>query len=96
LEELVLELCDAHGIDRPHVNARVEGRERDFFWPHVRLIVEADSYAWHRAPSTLDDDRERDAELLLAGYRSLRFIREQLTSRPNYVARTLLRALGAS
>lgn len=95
LEELVLEACERHAILRPRVNAIVEGRERDFFWPQSRLIVEADSYAWHRSPSALDDDRERDAELLLAGYRCLRFTWPQVTRRRSYVVRTLVSALGA-
>ncbi len=93
LEELVLELCDAHEIARPHVNTIIEGHERDFFWPHARLVVEADSYAWHRSPSALNDDRERDVALVLAGYRVLRFTWEQVTRRREYVASALLAAL---
>ena len=60
---------------------------RDFYWPHARLVVEADSYAWHRSPSALNDDRERDVTLVLAGYRTLRFTWEQVTKRREYVAR---------
>ena len=52
-----LELCDAHGIPRPLVNAIVAGRRRDFFWPDVPLVVEADSYRWHRSPGRLTADR---------------------------------------
>jgi Protein of unknown function (DUF559) len=62
---------------------------RDFYWPHCRLVVEADSYRWHRSPSALNDDRERDVELTLAGYRVLRFTYEQVTRRPRYVIRAL-------
>jgi very-short-patch-repair endonuclease len=43
----------------------------------------------------LNDDRERDVELTLAGYRVLRFTWEQVTGRPGYVVRAILRALGA-
>ena len=43
LEELVLELCDAHGLPRPLVNCVIEGKVRDFCWPAWRLVVEADS-----------------------------------------------------
>jgi hypothetical protein len=96
LEELVLELCDVHGLPRPHVNCVIEGKVRDFFWPRSRLVVEADSYAWHRSPSALDDDRERDVSLTLAGYRSLRFTWEQVTRRRSYVAGAVLRALATS
>jgi very-short-patch-repair endonuclease len=93
LEELVLALCDAHGLPRPRVNTVIEGRERDFCWPHARLVVEADSYTWHRSPSALDDDRERDVTLTLAGFRVLRFTWEQVTRRPRYVTAALLAAL---
>jgi very-short-patch-repair endonuclease len=95
LERLVYELCDAHGLPRPVQNTVIEGRVRDFYWSHWRLVVEADSYSWHRSPSGLNDDRERDVELTLAGYRTLRFTYEQVTRRPKYVARAMLAALGA-
>ena len=93
LEDLVLGLCDRSGIPRPLTNAVIEGRRRDFVWPHVRLVVEADSYTWHRSPSALDDDRARDVELSLAGYRVLRFTYAQVTKRRAYVVRALRRAL---
>ena len=93
LEELVLELCDDHGLPRPEVNCSIEGSVRDFYWRRSRLVVEADSYAWHRSPSALNDDRERDVALTLAGYRSLRFTWEQVTRRPDYVREALRAAL---
>jgi Transcriptional regulator, AbiEi antitoxin/AbiEi antitoxin C-terminal domain/Protein of unknown function (DUF559) len=64
-------------------------------WPHATLVVEADWYAWHRSPSALDDDRERDVELALAGYRTLRFTWHQVTERRTYVTAAILRALVA-
>ena len=57
--------------------------------------MEADSYGWHRSPGALNADRERDVELVLAGYRVLRFTYEQVTRRPDYVIQAILRALGA-
>jgi hypothetical protein len=33
LEEVVLGICDDADIPRPLVNAVVEGRRRDFYWP---------------------------------------------------------------
>jgi very-short-patch-repair endonuclease len=96
LERLVNELCDAHHLPPPLVNTVIEGRVRDFYWPHCRLVVEADSYGWHSSPDALNDDRERDVELTLAGYRTLRFTYEQVTRRRRYVVRALLRALGAA
>jgi very-short-patch-repair endonuclease len=43
--------------------------------------VEADSYGWHSSPSALNDDRERDVKLTLAGYHVLRVTYEQVTQR---------------
>ncbi len=93
LERLVYELCDDRGLPSPLVNTVVEGRVRDFYWPNRRVVVEADSYRWHRSPSALNDDRERDVELTLAGYRVLRFTYEQVTRRRAYVTRALKTAL---
>jgi very-short-patch-repair endonuclease len=95
LERLVYELCDAHGLPRPQVNTVIEGRVCDFFWPDRGLVVEGDSYRWHRSPSALNEDRERDVALTLAGYTVLRFTYEQVTRRPRYVIRALRLALGA-
>jgi very-short-patch-repair endonuclease len=96
LERLVYSLCDDHGLPRPLVNTVIEGKVRDFFWPSCRLVVEADSYRWHRSPSALNDDRERDVELTLADFRVLRFTYEQVTLRPHYVVQAILTALGAT
>jgi Protein of unknown function (DUF559)/Transcriptional regulator, AbiEi antitoxin len=93
LEALVLELCDTHGLPRPLVNCVVEGSVRDFCWPSRRLVVEADSYAWHRSPSALNADRERDVELTLAGWHVLRFTYAHVTRRRAWVADAILDAL---
>jgi very-short-patch-repair endonuclease len=93
LEEIVLELCDQFAIPRPQANAVIEGRTRDFWWPQAALVVEADSYRWHRSPWALDADRERDVELALAGVRTLRFTYDQCTKRPKYVRNAIRRTL---
>ena len=93
LEDLLVGICDAHGIPRPAGNVVVAGWVRDFHWPHAGLVVEVDSFAYHRSPAALADDRERDVSLTLAGIRSLRFTGEQLKNRRRYVARSVLAAL---
>jgi predicted transcriptional regulator of viral defense system len=93
LEDLVLELCDASGLPRPLVNGVIEGEVRDFCWPARRLVVEADSFAWHGSPAALNADRERDVQLTLAGWRTLRFTYAQVTRRRRWVARAILSAL---
>ena len=96
LEEIVYELCDEQGLPRPNVNTVIEGDIRDFAWPQRQLVVEADSYTWHRSPSALNDDRARDVPLVLAGWRVLRFTWDQVTRRREWVIRTLHRALSTS
>jgi hypothetical protein len=94
LEEIMLGICARHGIPRPQTNVVVEGRVRDFYWPHARLVVEADGYRWHRSPGAFNDDRERDTELALAGYERLRFTYDQCTKRRHWVRSAIHRALG--
>ena len=89
LEEIVGELCSDHAIPRPQENVVVLGKVRDFYWPATRLVVEADSYAWHRSPDAMANDRERDVELTLAGIRTLRFTWSQATRRRAYVISAL-------
>jgi hypothetical protein len=89
LEERFIRLCDDHGLPRPEVNTRIEGFEVDFVWRGRRLIVEVDGYAYHRSPSSFEDDRERDVVLKVAGWQVLRFTWTQITRRPGWVARAL-------
>ena len=96
LERLVHHLCEQHRLPAPQVNVVIEGSVRDFAWPRQRLVVEADSYAWHRSPAALNTDRERDVALTLAGWRVLRFTHAQVTRRRAWVARSLAMALGAA
>ena len=71
----------------------LHGHVRDFAWPPRKLVVEGDSYSWHRSPTALDTDRERDVTLALAGWRTLRFTYAQVTRRPGYVADAIRAAL---
>jgi very-short-patch-repair endonuclease len=89
LEELLLALCHDHGLPRPRVNTYIENLEVDFLFPRARLIVEADSWRYHRTREAFERDRHRDATLARAGYRTVRFTDQQLTNAPGLVAQTL-------
>jgi very-short-patch-repair endonuclease len=89
LEELMLAICDRHGLPRPRVNAWVEGLEVDFLFAAQRLVVEADSYQFHRSRAAFERDRERDAILARAGHRALRFTHRQMKRDPAMVAETI-------
>jgi very-short-patch-repair endonuclease/predicted transcriptional regulator of viral defense system len=89
LEELMLALCDEHGLPRPRPRAWVAALRVDFLFAQSRLVVETDGYRYHRTRRAFERDRERDATLARAGYRTLRFTHRQLTRRPAEVAETI-------
>jgi putative AbiEi antitoxin of type IV toxin-antitoxin system len=74
-ERDLLDWCEDHGIPRPELNVFVDGHEVDAFWRDKKLIVELDSYAFHRHLRAFENDRRRDAQLQLAEYLVLRLTR---------------------
>ena len=86
LERTFLRLCRDHGIERPEVNAIIDGYLVDFVWRERKLIVEVDGYAYHRAPSRFERDREQDVTLATKGWQTRRFTWRQIESRPGWVA----------
>lgn len=93
LELLFLSLCDDHGLPRPEVNARVAGRLVDFHWPEHRVVVETDSWDYHRGSVAFEDDHDRDLDLRSRGYTTRRYTGEQLEGAPETVAADLRGAL---
>jgi predicted transcriptional regulator of viral defense system len=67
-ERDLLDLCDDHDIPRPELNVLVNGYEVDALWRMKKMIVELDSYAFHRSRRAFEQDREKYADLQLAGY----------------------------
>jgi very-short-patch-repair endonuclease/predicted transcriptional regulator of viral defense system len=89
LEALMLDLCDAHRMQRPEVNVLVDGLEVDFLWRARRLIVETDGREFHETPIAFARDRERDERLTVLGFRVVRFTYRRLVNDPAAVAATL-------
>jgi hypothetical protein len=94
LELLFLGLCDRHGLPRPLVNRRVHGNRVDFHWPDHRLVVETDSWEYHRGSVAFEDDHERDLRLRAHGIAVRRYTGDQLEAAPEAVVADLRRALG--
>jgi very-short-patch-repair endonuclease len=94
LERRFLRLCRRHRIPAPRVNVPIGAFLVDFLWPENRLIVEVDGYEFHRDRASFEEDRARDAELAVRGYRVVRFTHRHVTEEPARVAarmRSLLR-----
>jgi very-short-patch-repair endonuclease len=96
LEERFLMLCRDADLPRPAVNTRLAANgatyEVDFLWRAQRLVAETDGWGPHRTHSAFEADRRRDADLLVAGLRVVRFTWRQITREPESV-RATVRAL---
>ena len=57
----------------------------DLAYPLLRLAIECDGYASHMDPTSFEDDRARDVELMALGWRVLRFTWAQISYRPGWV-----------
>ncbi len=44
----------------------------DLLWREGKVVVEVDGYVWHSDPTSFSRDRQRDYELLISGYFTLR------------------------
>jgi very-short-patch-repair endonuclease len=91
LEQDFLRLCRRHRLPAPEVNVRVGRYLVDFLWRERRLVVETDSYLYHRGQIAFQDDHQRDLVLRGLGYEAIRLSEKQLNEEPERVAE-LLRA----
>jgi hypothetical protein len=67
-ERDLLDFCVDHGIPKPELNVIVEGYEVDALWRKKRLIVELDSWTFHRSRRAFVEDRRKTSLLQLASY----------------------------
>jgi len=96
LERRFLELLHESGLPLPVVNGLVAGQDVDFHWPKQRLVVEADSRAFHAHALAFHEDRRRDMELELAGWHVLRVTWRQVVDEPGRVTMLLRSRLPAT
>jgi hypothetical protein len=93
LEERFLALCRTAGLPPPAVNARGAAGRVDFTWPPIRLAVETDGWRFHRTRAAVERDRAKEARLVTAGWRVLRFTWRQVVSEPDVVVAALTACL---
>jgi very-short-patch-repair endonuclease/predicted transcriptional regulator of viral defense system len=93
LEDAFLRFLDRHRLPRPEVNAVVAGYEVDMLWRPQRLIAELDGHEFHAG--SFERDRDRDADLVAAGFRVVRVTSIRLTSAPQREATRFRTLLGA-
>jgi len=77
----------------------IEGRKfkADFAWPHKNLVVEIDGGQWSKGSHNTGLGKRRDAErdrlAVLAGWRIMRFVNNDLEQRPIQCCEEVTRAL---
>lgn len=89
LERAFSRFLTGHGLPPAILNGLVEGFYVDVHWPAARLIVELDGWDTHRRRRSFEDDRRRDAALLVAGWRVVRITWTRLHDEPAVVAAQL-------
>lgn len=92
-EDAFLRFLERHGLPRPQVNGTVAGHEVDVHWPDQKLAAELDSRAFHDTRHAFEADRDRDADLLVAGYRVIRITWDRLQRRDAREAERLRKLL---
>jgi len=87
--------CKQHGLPVPVMGARVNGYIVDALFTREKVIVELDSWQFHRHRIAFETDRERDAEALVNGFLTVRITWERIHAAPEKEADRLGRILAA-
>ena len=94
LEIRFLELIRAAGLPEPGVNVVVAGERVDFHWATAGLVVEIDSWRYHRSRRSFEDDRRRANVFALAGLTLLRITDARIDADASGVVADVAAALG--
>ena len=89
LELDFLAFCREVGIPEPLVNHTLGGFEVDTCWPESSLVVELDSWEWHRDRESFERDRAKAADLQAAGLEVVAVTDRRLTRERVAVAKML-------
>ncbi|MGA9858531.1 MAG: type IV toxin-antitoxin system AbiEi family antitoxin domain-containing protein [Solirubrobacteraceae bacterium] len=89
LEDDFLAFCRRFGLPTPVMNGRVAGYEVDAMFVEQRVIVELDGWEFHGDRASFEDNRDRDADTLAAGWRTVRITHPRLHDRPEREAERL-------
>lgn len=93
LEADFLKICKRHGLPQPEVNVRIGPFLVDFHWPERGVVVETDSYLYHRGKVAFQDDRVRDLDLRRRGLEVLHFSEQQVNEESETIAEVLVEIL---
>ncbi|HET9154015.1 MAG TPA: DUF559 domain-containing protein [Solirubrobacterales bacterium] len=98
LEEDFFALVRRHlsRLPPPETNVKLGRHEVDFLWREQKVVVETDSYLYHRGSVSFHSDHARDLDLRQLGYTVLRFTDTQIEDEPDRVAALVADAVGVA
>ena len=89
LEDDFLRFIKRHRLPTPETNQRIAGHEVDFVWRTHNLVAELDGYDFHATRQAFERDRDRDADLLNAGFSTIRITHTRLNRHATAEAKRL-------
>jgi very-short-patch-repair endonuclease len=94
LESAMSELLARNGFPRAEFHARIAGYEVDFWITDTPVVLECDGWEFHGVTrAQFERDRDRDAELVAAGYIPIHFTFWMVVRTPQVVVRRIRDAL---
>ncbi len=87
--------CAEYGLPAPVMGLPFHGYILDAVFGAEKVVVELDSWAFHRGKIAFESDRERDAHMLANGFVTVRVTEERLGGRPRDEAERLHAILAA-
>ena len=81
--------CKRHNLPTPKMNAQVAGYEVDALFVAERVIIELDSWEFHKDRRSFELDRERDAATLEANHVTIRITWDRFKNEPDREAARL-------
>jgi very-short-patch-repair endonuclease len=78
LEDDFTRFLKRHKLPIPERNQTIAGHEVDAVYRQRKLVIELDSRQFHSTPRAFEQDRDRDADLLNAGFSTLRITDHRL------------------
>ena len=93
LEEDFFTLVHSHHLPSPETNVKLGRWEVDFLWRSQLLVVEIDSFLYHRGSVAFHDDHARDLDLRQQSFTVFRYSELQLEAEPDRIAADVAAAL---
>ena len=81
--------CERYGLPTPVMDHPLHGFEADAYFPVERVIVELDGWPFHQSKASFEDDRDRDATMLMYGIPTVRVTYTRLDDDPDREAARL-------